>query len=315
MNSTSVPSDERGFALLAVLWVMVGVAVLGLAVSLAGREAVGSAQNRISLLRATWQAEDCVERARSAIAELLAEDSAQLHWADAGWSRLDHRVSGAPLLAAGRCDVRLQAAGTAIDVNSASGRVLHRLLELHRIPSTQADSLVAALLDWRDADTVARAGGAEHPTYEAAGLHPPRNGPLADVRELRRVRGWMMLAQLDSLVGVEADRVCLNHAPLLVLAALAGFTGEAVARVAERRLRGHPLPDLASLAAELSRPARDSLLAHYPDLVAATTAVPDAWLIVSHAEAGSPPMRVTVEVRLVHAGRRAAVVRRRSWIS
>jgi type II secretory pathway component PulK len=315
MKPSAVQGDEAGFALLAVLWVMVSVAALGLAVSLAGRETVGAAHNRVSLIRATWLAEGCVERARAVIADALAETPVQAPGGHAGWRSLDRTVLGARLVAEAGCDVRLEAGGTTIDVNSASEGVLRRFAALHRIPPARADSLVAALLDWRDADQVARPGGAERREYEAAGLHPPRDGPLADIRELRRVRGWMELPELDALFGVERDRISLEHAPLPVLAALPGFTAEAVARVAERRLRDAPIQDLASLAGELSAGARDSLLAHYPELVAATTTEPDAWLVIGRAGSGSPVVRVTVELRLVRAGGRAAVVRRRSWIS
>src|SRR4051812_11197706 len=56
--------ERAGFVLLAVLWVLVGLASLTLALSFAGRDAVGAAQNRMSLARAHWLAEGCVELVR-----------------------------------------------------------------------------------------------------------------------------------------------------------------------------------------------------------------------------------------------------------
>ncbi|MDB4949022.1 MAG: hypothetical protein JWM27_1671, partial [Gemmatimonadetes bacterium] len=53
--------SRRGFALLAVLWILVGAAALGLAVALSGRSAVAAAQNRVDLARARWAAAGCAE--------------------------------------------------------------------------------------------------------------------------------------------------------------------------------------------------------------------------------------------------------------
>jgi hypothetical protein len=309
-------TDRRaGFALLAVLWVIVGMAALGLAVALTGRDLLATSTNRIHLARAAWLAEDCVERARAVIAQILAEEwSAADELPGDAWRMLDSTVPQSPLVASAGCQLQLRAAGTTLNLNTASERALHRLLELHRIPASRADSLVAALQDWRDPDRIPRPYGAERREYQAAGLHPPRDGPLADVRELRRVRGWAGMPVPDSLFGVDEDRLCLNHAPLAVIGTLPGITGETLARITERRTRDAPLVDLLSLGAEISAASADSLLAHHLELSAATTLVPDAWLLWGLAETGTPAVRVAVEVRLVRAGGRAAVVRRRSWI-
>lgn len=61
--------------------------------------------------------------------------------------------------------------------------------ELIRIPGLTLD-IAAAILDWRDGDNAASAGGAEIDYYSA--LQPPhgvRNGPFQTVRELLMVRG------------------------------------------------------------------------------------------------------------------------------
>jgi type II secretory pathway component PulK len=304
-------SGPAGFALLAVLWVLVAVAVLGSVISLAGRQALAAAHNRINLTKAAWLAEDCVQRGLSAITAVLVAESLDQN----SWRALDRVVPADPLLAVKGCELELRAAGTTIDVNTASERVLRRLLELHDHRRGRVDSLVAALLDWRDPDDLTRLHGAEYGDYEAQGRHPPRDGPLADIRELHRVRGWADLPGIAGLVGVEPDRICLNHAPLPVLASLPGFSEEAIARLAERRFRNLPLDDLLSLSGEISVPARDSLLRYYPELVRLTVVEPDAWIIVGRAESGIPAVGVSLEIRLVRAGSRTAIVRRRSWIS
>lgn len=308
--------SEDGFALLVVLWVMVGLAALGLIVSLAGREAVAAAQNRIDLTRAAWRAEDCLERARAVIGEaLLMEASGGSGGGVRPWNILDRIVPTAPPVAAAGCEISMRAAGEVIDLNAADEELLRRLLLARRIPPARVDTLVHSLLDWRDADDTPRLHGAERAWYRAARRHLPRNGALADVRELERVRGFEGIGHLDGLLGAEPGRVALNHAPALVLSALPGFTEETVARILEQRLRGRAVEDLLALSGELSPDSREALLARYPDLVRITTAIPDAWLVTSRAREGTPPVTAVLEVRLVRAGTRAAMVRRRTWIS
>lgn len=310
------PHREQGFALLAVLWVMVGVAALGLMVSLAGREAVASARNRMDLTRAAWRAEACIERTRAVIDGILTGlDERGLGGRGAEWNTLNRAVLASPWITSAGCDVTLRASGSRIDINAADEEVLQRLFAALRTPPARADSLAHALLDWRDADDVPRPYGAERAWYQMRERHLPRNGPFADIREISRVRGFETPVGLDSLLGVEPSRIALDHAPLMVLASLPGFTAETVARIAERRMRGVPIRDLLALSGELSPGTRESLLARHPDLARLTTTEPDAWIVTSRARVGTPPVTAMIEVRLVRAGSRAAIVRRRSWVS
>lgn len=156
--------------------------------------------------------------------------------------------------------------------------------------------------------------GAEWTWYAARRRPLPRNGPFADIRELALVRGGSDEAGLDTLLGTERGRVSLNDAPLPVIAALPGFTREAVALVAEHRARHVILTDLLTFASELSPGARDTLESNFGELVQLSTTTPDAWVLTSRGTVGEPPITEVVELRLVQAGSRAAVVRRRTWI-
>lgn len=306
---------REGFALLAVLWILVGVASLGLATQLAGRDAAASARNRMNLTRATWLAEGCLERARALIGQALT--AGEGHGSDGvdPWGALDQVIPHAPLLTAAGCNVELRPAGSAIDVNAADSELLLRLFAALHIRAPRADSLLDALLDWRDGDDEPRPYGAERSWYEAHARHLPRNGPLADVRELRRVRGFEDQDAVANALDVEPGRIALNHAPLEVLAALPGLTKEALTRVAEQRVRGARIRNLLDLTAALSPMARDSLIARFADLARLTTTEPDAWILRSRMSHGTPPVSSTLEVRVVRAGSRAAIVRRRSWTS
>src|SRR4051812_48732156 len=102
---------RRAFALLTVLCVVSAAAVVALAATLAGRDAAGAALNRVNAARAFWRAHDCAARARAAIdAELRDGDDAD---ALRRWRVLDHLV----VVGGEGCDIRLEAAGTRLDVN------------------------------------------------------------------------------------------------------------------------------------------------------------------------------------------------------
>jgi len=293
----------------------VGVSILALATSLAARDAVRAAQNRIALTKATWRAEECAERARAAADAALSAPTDQGPQASAPWLVLDQVVAASPLVTAAACRVTLRAAGDALDVNDADGERVRGLLTAVGVPAAATDSLADALLDWRDADELPRPHGAERAWYDAQERHPPRNAPLADRRELRRVRGFEALMtaypHADALLDVEPGRAVLDRGPLPVLASLPGVTDEVLGRITELRVRGQRVGDVDALSGALSQEARDALVARYADFGRLTTTEPDAWLLTSHATFGGSGTAF-VEARLVRAGGRAALVRRRA---
>jgi type II secretory pathway component PulK len=173
--------------------------------------------------------------------------------------------------------------------------------------------LVEAILDWRDSDDSVRARGAEREWYDGQHRTGPRNAALAAVEELHLVRGFERASEIDSLAGVESEKIVLSRAPVAVLAALPGVGPEAIARLTERRAAGLPIRDVAQLADALSLPARAVLLANYAELARLTTVSPEAWTIISRFTAGKPAVTATLELRVMYAGGRVAIVQRRSW--
>ena len=304
-------SCRRGFALLAVLWVIVALVTLGVGISLVAREALGAARNRIELTRTEWRAQGCMARLLANVGEYLQTPHADAKGLS-GWSALD-QLAITPDLGRDGCTITIRVAGAKLDLNAVDPETLTSLLTHIGIPAPRRDSMVAALMDWRDADDDAREEGAERAWYSRAGRPGPRNGALADMRELRRVRGFEAIA-LDSALDVEPGRLDLNHAELTVIASLPGMSEEAVSRIAQLRDAHVPVADLSSFAGQLSPGARQQLLTNFAELTRATVTEPDAWIAMVRTEAGVPPVGAVVEVRLVRAGTRAAIVRRRSWV-
>lgn len=296
--------------MITVLWVMTVAGVMATAAALAGRNTVHATRNRVQLERAFWAASGCAALAQAAIDDRLAEATS---YEDAGriWRRLDRAVLPVTLPDPDACTVLLEAAGTRLDVNASSDEIIANLLHAMGYGGN-AESLVDALADWRDSDTVARPFGAERDWYIAAQRHPPRDAPLADIRELARVRGFESLAPFDTLLTVESGRISLATAPVTVLMSVPGFTRETAELIVAMRDAGTPVNDVISMLGGLSRTSADGLLSRYADVVRLTTPDPDAWLLTVHAQVGQPRSVVTLTRRLVRSGRRAVVVQTRS---
>jgi type II secretory pathway component PulK len=302
-------SSRGGFALLSVLWALVAAALLALAATLAGRDAFNSTRNRTNATRAFWQARACADRARATIdAQLQTGDDLE---AAATWRALDKILLALPHGEVASCPLHLQAAGALLDINSATDEQLRALF--HAIGRSDADALVDALADWRDADDIARPAGAESAWYAAVRELRPRNAALADIRELQFVRGFENLAAFDSFIGTEQAPIALNSAPLTVLASLPGFGPEILQRVAELRAAGDQILDVLALTKGVSPHAASDLREHYAEITHLATVDPVAWLVTARGADGDPASTATIELRITRAGRQAIVVRRRSW--
>jgi general secretion pathway protein K len=297
---------RRGFALPAVLWVIVTASALALVSTLAARDSVTTAENRVDAERAAWRAEGCLEAARAVIGNAIADERT----AQASWNALDS-VVGSSSVPERSCVLSLAPAGIAVDVNAADGEQLHALLDAVGVSGSRADSIVDAILDWRDVDDVVRPNGAERAWYASQTLLPPRNGPLAAQGELNRIRGVAEVPGLDTLLTAEPGRVLISRASMIVLASLPGFSSEALARVAELRARGAPTPELLGICGLLSKEGCAALSRRYPDLVQRSVTEPEAWIVTSRATSGPSDIEAKIEVRAVRAGARVAIVRRR----
>jgi type II secretory pathway component PulK len=89
-----------------------------------------------------------------------------------------------------RFDVRLQASGGLIDINTMQPADLARFFLLAGASQEQATSLGDKIADWRDGDSLVRGAGAERPDYRAAGLQRPRDSWFTRTDELGFVMGF-----------------------------------------------------------------------------------------------------------------------------
>lgn len=127
-----------------------------------------------------------------------------------------------------------------INLNRAQPDLLAKLLTVLGVEQEKADSLAAAMVDWRDEDDLALLNGAEDADYAKAG-YPigAKDAPYESVEELRQVLGmteeiYQRLAPEVTVDGESANPVESFASPA-VLATLRGLSmEEAVEEVAQR---------------------------------------------------------------------------------
>jgi hypothetical protein len=279
---------RRGFALLTVLWLVALLGgVTGGLLMLVRREQRSSA-NREAITRIRWADDAC-------LAILQARYAKQP----------DVRVVDAIDLERGVwCRVAVTDLAARVNLSTASGAMLRAVLG--------SDSLAAAIMDWRDADSVPEAQGAARPWYAARQRDGPRNAPFRSVNEILLVRGFeaASIMWLDSVFTVEGDgRINPNLVSAAVLRGLPGLTAEAIQMLG----MGPSVTGLDQIMSRVSSPSRQQLASSYRELSAQVTFQP-AWL-EARIDAGveGAAVRAPERLLLVPLESRLAIISRQPW--
>jgi general secretion pathway protein K len=202
-------SVDRGSVLMVVLWL---VAILGLvAFALAFHT-----RTELRLTAFQWDQERLTQAAKMKAAQamsLIEKSSAPLtlgelsRW-NAALFPTKSEASPAPLFVTDE--------HSRINLNTASKDILERL--------TGYRDVTAAILDWRDPDSLLSPGGAENTFYQSlSNPYPCRNGPFKSVAELLLVKGMTpdLYQEIKNNVTVEdPGTVNINTASKQTLSAL-----------------------------------------------------------------------------------------------
>ncbi len=187
-----VRNSRRGFALLAVMWVIIIAGMILLGIRKTVHVNMEIARNELESVRARWLARAGLEQALATLAvDDTAMDSAMDYWySDEDTFDRMKLLRGAVTLWAPDRDARITGSvrfglidhASLLNVNVADEKQLKAFCDLNE---TQINSL----LDWRDKDSDARSNGGEAIVYQ--NLSYPyliRNAPLQTVAELRLVQ-------------------------------------------------------------------------------------------------------------------------------
>ena len=273
----------RGSILVGVLWCLALLSVMVMSVLFTARLDLRMVKNYGDVIQARYLALAGIEKAKALIYQDAKERkrSRQNHsgslydapglFRDVSLGRGQFRVfHQAPREEGGQLFFGVTDEEARLNVNTASAQ------ELGKLPEMTPD-IVAAILDWRDADNAPSAGGAEAEYY--LGSRPPyvpRNGPLQTATELLMVRGvtpelflgrnmrpsagedstpgsesgWSSLLTVSSSVrNVDAageDRVNIQTADQTALSAVPGITADIAKAIVAGRNRNR-LESLADL--------------------------------------------------------------------
>lgn len=243
-------ANERGVALMLVLWVIVVIGGITAGVVTTTRGEANVVVNLRARAVARYAAESGVAMARVALREALGEASTPQRIAAVS-PDLAARFADQPdhALGAGRFRLALTSLNGRIDLNNADAPTLLGFFS-HFVTTDRAAALVDALQDWKDPDNVRRRAGAEAEDYRSAGSpYLPANRPLQRVDEITRIAGFTaeLAAEIAPLVTVRSSgRIDVNAAPEPVLAAVPGL-GPAGAQAIVSRRTARPIADLFDL--------------------------------------------------------------------
>lgn len=169
---------ERGVALILVLWLIALLTALVGAFALTARVEAG----QDSVLRGNARAQS-VARAGMEYALWRMRGTPATRWQPDG-RPYDWSFDGVAV------QVRIVDEGGKVDLNTASPALLAGLLRALEVEPGRAQALAAAIVDWRDRDSLQSPGGAEDPDYASAGVaYGAKDAPFESLGELRLVLG------------------------------------------------------------------------------------------------------------------------------
>ena len=185
--------ETRGFALIAVMWIVLVAGLMLIGVQKAVRVNLATAYSELASVQAHWLARAGLEQAMAVLEDddSSTDDMFEFWYSDPDSFEETELATGTFSVTAppGAMDNPRDTRYGLIDhcgrlnVNVAQANQLKSLCEL-------ADWQVNSILDWRDSDNETQPGGAEALYYHH--LEYPyliRNGPFRTIRELLLVRG------------------------------------------------------------------------------------------------------------------------------
>lgn len=240
--------NEKGFALLMVLWITTILMVVSLSFSIMTKTETHAALSFKEGTGKRFIAEAGVQRAIMELLHRGVYKNKQPVLEGNEPVRVDGtRYTG--LLGDDRYVFDIVDESGKINLNSLtdrSGVVMSNLLVNLGVKREDADAIADAVLDWKDGDELRRLHGAESDYYMSLpNPYRSKNGAFDTVEELLMVKGMTpeilygksrRLGIFDFVtVRARGGGINVNSAPREVLAALPGMTDEAVNRVMEFR--------------------------------------------------------------------------------
>ena len=223
------PKQQRGIALVMVLWVCILIAVLLASFSISARVEALQGRNLLDSTRARYAAEAGLHRA----AYELRGNNPETRWvADGRPYEIDFEGS--------KVVIEIFDETGKVDLNVADPVTLTALFESGGLEQQDAEALTGAVMDWRDPDDLLSPNGAEANEYEAEDRpYKPRNAPFETVSEVQQVLGmnFELYRELEPLMTIYSGRAQPNpaFASPQVLALIPGMSPDLVELFVQQR--------------------------------------------------------------------------------
>ncbi|MFQ5850846.1 MAG: general secretion pathway protein GspK [Candidatus Binatia bacterium] len=316
-------ADDRGVALVVVLWIFVFLFVVAFDFAASVREESMAAHRYAEQGEGYYLALGGFEERlyRFLVSPKTPRGTSSLGGTMLQEETVEYGEWYRAALGSGLYRVRVVDEGGKINLNRADERSLRRIFTNLGIEEPKRKVLVDSILDWRDEDDLHRLNGAEDDTYLS--LSPPytaKNGPFDTVEDLLWVRGvtpglfygfeeeGIRGVGLRDIFTVDSrrNRVNLRTASAEVCHALVGLPLEECRKFVEERkkLSEKTLVDLLGLLGLSSKEAK----AHGFDFFKPSVVTIEA---VGYRDGSTVPTRVKGVVRLVGGSRGFELIR---WV-
>lgn len=214
------PAQQRGVALVMVLWILLLITISTSAYTLMARMDQLEAHTVLSGTQARMAAEAGMNLAMLSLRD--PDETARLIPDGRPYRFLYQGVV---------VEVQVTDERGKLDINSSDEATLVTLLTGNGLEGSDAVLLAAAIMDWKDADELERPDGAELESYESAGLDVgPGNRPFIMTEELLQVLGmsWDLYQKMEPGLTVFSNAAQPDpaYAPAEALLALPDVTEE-----------------------------------------------------------------------------------------
>jgi general secretion pathway protein K len=293
----------RGFALIAVLWMVSALTILVSGLILVSRGEVQETEIRLQEGRAVAMGDAAIQMA--------VRDWMNANPPPDRLKRVQYVYEGAEI------EVEIVPGSGYINLNNAPEELLQALF-VHAAgqPPLIARHLAQSIIDWRDTDDEPMPQGAEAPAYQAAGVNwRPRNDRFSVPEDLLQVLGidFELFTQIEPFVTVwsgeragGASRSGVNPmaAPEPMLFVLCSGNLATAARIAASRDAGESNIDTTTLEQSFLRTGAMGnivhILASVPVDATGRRAVRARWVLLRADEDGTPWQTIRAEpVRFV----------------
>lgn len=231
--------DERGFALIAVIFIAMLLALVTFVFTSAVRSYIHTAESNFATAESEAAADAGINLAVLDLVGAVRDEVRRRFPTDG--TMVSCQLGQGELLT-----IRVRDEAGRVDLNTGGDALQRSLLIGIGVPSAEAAARIEALADYRDRDGAKRLNGAERDEYLAAGLaFGPKNAPLDAVEELARVMGFdsALLTRLRPYItlysqqdGVDPRAASPELAAILARGAVDDGTGSSIGTGSENAI-------------------------------------------------------------------------------